>query len=349
MQRQGDRGTGPRGGGRLARLPRRIATTLGATVVASADFTAVLTGTVFTAGGGLALLAPLFPQDLRMQTGPLVALAAAALAVGLGILRWGRRLPAWASHGVLLAGTLSITLAVCFAGVTPAGVALAGFYVFVGLDAGMCLTRAAACCHVLVAVAACAVTMSSQSPTGAFPALVISGTTVVVALGSGWLLRVAAAADTDPLTGLANRRRLDLELQAALERAQRTRSPLSVAVLDIDHFKAVNDTRGHDEGDRLLLAAAQAWRTRLRNGDILARQGGDEFVVVLPGAVQDEALDVVAQLLAAMPAGSTASAGVSGVREGDTVSALISRADAALYAAKRNGRNRAEAAPDQRD
>lgn len=346
-----DRMPGPRtepqarSAGRLSRLPARMTAALGGTVVASAEFTAALTGTVFCAGGGLALLAPLFPQDPRVQTGRLLVLATVALAVGLGMLVRGRRLPAWGTHVVLLAGTLAVTLAVEFAGGTPAGVALASFYIFVGLVAGMCFTRAASCGHVLLAVLLCGLAMSDQSPTDAFAAVVVNGTTVVVALGSGWLLRVAAAADTDPLTGLANRRRLDVELQTAVDRAHRTRSPLAVAVLDIDHFKSVNDTRGHDEGDRLLLAAAHAWSAQLRPGDVLARQGGDEFVVVLPGSSREDALATARRLVAAMPAGSTASAGVAGLGEADSVSALMRRADGALYEAKRAGRNGAVLAP----
>ncbi len=314
-------------------------------MVASPDFTAVLTGTVVSAGGALGLLVPLVPQDSRVQEARLVVLAALALLVGLSILRWGQRLPSWATHVVLLTGTLAVSLAVVFGGVTPAGVALAGFYTFVALDAGMCLTRAATACHVVVAVLACAGTMVPQGPTGAYAAVVISGTTVVVALGSGWLLRVAATADADPLTGLPNRRRLDAVLQTAVDRARRTRTPLSAALLDLDHFKVVNDSAGHDEGDRLLLAVTHAWTSQLAPGDLLARQGGDEFVVVLPGSDLAEASERVGRLLAVMPDGSTCSAGVSDLGDGDSSSVLMRRADSALYEAKRSGRNRAVPAP----
>ena len=335
----GRRAPARRGG--LAGLPGRIAAALSGSVVAAPDFAAVLTGTVFCAGGGLGLLIPLFPQDARVRQGELLVLAVLALSVGLGMLRWGRRLPLWATHVVLLSGTVSVTLAVAFAGLTPTGVALAGFYVFTALDAGMCLTRTASACHVLLAVLACSAALIHQGPTGAYAAVVIAGTTVVVALGSGWLLRVAASADADPLTGLPNRRRLDVVLQTAVDRAQRTRSPLSVALLDIDNFKAVNDTLGHDEGDRLLLSVTHAWRSQLSPGDFLARQGGDEFVVVLPGSGRTEAFARVERMLAAMPTGSSCSAGVSDLGDGESLSVLMRRADAALYEAKRAGRNRA--------
>ncbi len=323
----------------------RIAAALNGTVVASPDFTAVLTGTVFCAGGGLGLLIPLFPQDARVQEGGLLMLAVLALVVGLGMLRWGRRLPSWATHLVLVTGTLAVSLAVVFAGATPAGVALASFYAFVALDAGMCFTGAATFWHVVLAVLACGGTMIPQSTTGAYAAVVISGTTVVVALGSGWLLRVAASADADPLTGLPNRRRLDVVLQTAVDRAQGTRSPLSVALLGLDHFKVVNFSSGHDGGNRLLLSVAHAWTSQLAPGDLLARQGGDEFVVVLPGSDLTEAFARVERLLAAMPDGSTCSAGVSDLGDGDSLSVLMRRADSALYEAKRRGRNGAVPAP----
>jgi diguanylate cyclase (GGDEF)-like protein len=331
--------------GAPATLGGRVAAALSSTVVASPGFAAVLTGTVFCAGGGLGLLIPFFPQEARVQEGRLLVLAVLALLVGVGMLRWGRRLPPWATHVVILSGTVSVTLAVALAGLTPTGVALASFYVFTALDAGMCFTRSATACHVLLAVLACAAVMIRQDATGAFAAVVISGTTVVVAMGSGWLLRVAASADADPLTGLPNRRRLDAVLQAAVDRAQRTRSPLSVALLDLDNFKVVNDTLGHDEGDRLLLEVTHAWMSQLSPGDLLARQGGDEFVVVLPGSNRTEALARVERLLAVMPPRSTCSAGLSDLVAGDSLNALMRRADSALYEAKRTGRNRAVPAP----
>jgi diguanylate cyclase (GGDEF)-like protein len=341
MQETTSSGSGREQSPRGAPRGRRLAAALNGTVVASPGFAAVLTGTVFCAGGGLGLLIPLFPQDARVQEGRLLLLAVLALLVGVSVLRWGRQLPPWATHVVILSGTVAVTMAVALAGVTPTGVALASFYVFTALDAGMCLTRVATAGHVLMAVLGCAVAMVPQSSTGAYAAVVVSGTTVVVALGSGWLLRVAASADADPLTGLPNRRRLDAVLQAAVERAQRTRSPLSVALLDLDNFKVVNDTLGHDEGDRLLLAVTHAWMSQLFPGDLLARQGGDEFVVVLPGSGRTEAFARVERLLAAMPAGSSCSAGVGDLGDGDSMAALMRRADAALYEAKRRGRNRA--------
>jgi diguanylate cyclase (GGDEF)-like protein len=149
-----------------------------------------------------------------------------------------------------------------------------------------------------------------------------------------------ATARTDQLTGVANRRAWDEALPRELTRARRARDPISVAMVDLDHFKAYNDTHGHPAGDRLLRAAAAAWTQRLRSSDVLARYGGEEFAIVLPGCGPQAAAEVAAGLRAALPHGATCSIGVAawdGVEDPD---ALVARADGALYRAKSAGRDR---------
>jgi diguanylate cyclase (GGDEF)-like protein len=118
-----------------------------------------------------------------------------------------------------------------------------------------------------------------------------------------------------------------------------------VALLDLDHFKRVNDTLGHAGGDELLAATGVAWRGVLRDVDLLARWGGEEFAVALPACDLDDALEVVGRLRAAVPGDHTTSAGVALWDGMESADALLGRADAALYRAKANGRDRAEAAP----
>jgi len=144
----------------------------------------------------------------------------------------------------------------------------------------------------------------------------------------------------DELTGLANRRALSTELPRAIERARRDRVPLSIAMLDLDHFKRFNDEHGHPAGDRLLRAAAAAWRGQLREVDQLARYGGEEFIVLIPGADAARGYDVLARLQRVTPVGQTFSAGLTTWDGLETSDEMIIRADLALYEAKHSGRNR---------
>jgi diguanylate cyclase (GGDEF)-like protein len=154
----------------------------------------------------------------------------------------------------------------------------------------------------------------------------------------------------DPLTGLANRRVLQGALDREVERAWRTSGSVSLVVLDVDHFKTINDTLGHPAGDQVLRDVAAALASGTKGFDLAARYGGDEFAVLLPGCDHDDAPQVAERLrflaAEAMPDGdSNLSAGVATL-PGDAVDSegLIAAADRALYAAKREGRARAKTA-----
>lgn len=153
-------------------------------------------------------------------------------------------------------------------------------------------------------------------------------------------VQLAALASEDGLTGIANRRTWDHDLSRACASSGRTGEPLTVALLDLDHFKSYNDTHGHQAGDRLLVQAAALWQDRLVDGDLLARYGGEEFGVLLPGRAPAEARALLEELRLATPEGQTVSVGAVGWLEGTTPSALVAAADLALYEAKRRGRDR---------
>lgn len=148
----------------------------------------------------------------------------------------------------------------------------------------------------------------------------------------------------DALTGLANRRALG----AALEEALAEGRPCCLALLDIDHFKAVNDTHGHVAGDEVLVAVARALSQAADGEGVLARYGGEEFAWLLEGAIDpartrcERMLRAAAAASQAMPV--TVSIGLAAARAGDGLAAVMQRADRALYAAKRGGRNRLEVA-----
>ncbi len=151
--------------------------------------------------------------------------------------------------------------------------------------------------------------------------------------------RLSGLAETDDLTGLPNRRAWDTVIARAVGYAARTRRALCVAVIDLDHFKAFNDRLGHQAGDDLLKGASASWRTALRASDTLARYGGEEFAVALPNCSSTEAAVVLDRLRALTPEGQTCSIGLAEWAPGESAGDLVARADHALYAAKRGGRD----------
>jgi diguanylate cyclase (GGDEF)-like protein len=142
-------------------------------------------------------------------------------------------------------------------------------------------------------------------------------------------------AQSDPLTGLPNRRTWDAHLGQALA----GETQLTVAMLDFDYFKQFNDTHGHAAGDRLLKETAALWRDQLRSGDLLARLGGEEFGLLLLNCDPERAQDVIDRLRGAVSHGRTCSAGFALRRPGEAADTLMARADAALYEAKAAGRD----------
>lgn len=160
------------------------------------------------------------------------------------------------------------------------------------------------------------------------------------------------AANTDDLTGLANRRRILSAALDELQRAHRYRRPLSLLILDVDLFKSINDTYGHAVGDRALRAFADVCRAIVRNADLVGRLGGEEFAVLLPETGTQAAVEAAERLRVAIAAirlqsdhddtpGMTVSIGVATTSDGqETLHQLLAHADAQLYRAKESGRNR---------
>ncbi|MDT9001542.1 GGDEF domain-containing protein [Paucibacter sp. APW11] len=161
------------------------------------------------------------------------------------------------------------------------------------------------------------------------------------------------AAHEDVLTGLHNRRHAEFALPLLLERARQEGKTISLALLDVDHFKQVNDQFGHGVGDDVLRELAQLLRGNTRSADLLARVGGEEFMMVLVGTPPARALEICERLRLAVEQHDwallhpglqvTVSLGLSGGEPPEQLKLLVERADHALYAAKRSGRNRVEA------
>jgi diguanylate cyclase len=160
----------------------------------------------------------------------------------------------------------------------------------------------------------------------------------------------------DPLTGLFNRRYMEESLEREFRRASRRESPLAILMIDIDHFKRLNDSFGHEAGDAVLRELAKVFQAQLRAEDIASRYGGEEFVLILPEsdmAAASECADRLQQAVHAMQIqhygrtleGISLSIGLTCFpQQGKTVDSLMRTADAALYRAKENGRDRVEIA-----
>ncbi|HTP62832.1 MAG TPA: GGDEF domain-containing protein [Burkholderiales bacterium] len=164
------------------------------------------------------------------------------------------------------------------------------------------------------------------------------------------LEQVQRLASRDELTRALNRRSLLAALERERSRAERSGAPFCVAMIDLDHFKKVNDTYGHAAGDAVLRAFAATAHETMRNTDIFGRYGGEEFLLILVGSAPPAALEAVERVRMAVAARDwrsivpnaavTMSAGAAGYMKGETVEHLLNRADQALYQAKHAGRNR---------
>jgi diguanylate cyclase (GGDEF)-like protein/PAS domain S-box-containing protein len=146
-------------------------------------------------------------------------------------------------------------------------------------------------------------------------------------------------ANHDPLTGALNRRAWDRELARAIAEAARLDRTVTIALIDLDDFKQLNDTHGHDAGDRALADAACWWRSQLRSADLLARVGGDEFAVLLADCDREHLDAIVRRLKKPRPNAPLCSIGLATWRQGECAATLMRRADQALYAEKIGARD----------
>jgi len=167
---------------------------------------------------------------------------------------------------------------------------------------------------------------------------------------AGSLERIQSLVSFDELTGTLNRRSLSARLEEERARCERGGERFGVALFDLDHFKAVNDTYGHAKGDQVLKEFADAVRGAMRDSDVFGRHGGEEFMLLLPRTGAEAALRAVERVRASVQARNwsriapefvlTVSGGVTVFRSGETAEQVLARADGALYEAKRGGRNR---------
>lgn len=187
-------------------------------------------------------------------------------------------------------------------------------------------------------------------------AIVLMAFGIVMLANEQVTLELRAIAERDPLTGVFNRRSFLTLLDKSISHSDRMASPLSIMLVDLDHFKKINDTWGHKSGDEALRHFVAVAVTCVRNGDIIGRVGGEEFAILLPDTDMTKAAAVAERLrgeVAARPVDNehgsitlTVSIGVTNYRKGEAPEVTLHRADNAMYTAKDKGRNQVEVAPE---
>ncbi|TMK69784.1 MAG: diguanylate cyclase, partial [Actinobacteria bacterium] len=313
---------------------------------------------LFGTGATLVLISLLLPHSPDRDTTGLVIAMVAAYAVALGFLIAFDRLPLWVFEASPLVGTAVVSLAVYFGG-SQAATAYAMYYFWIALAACYFLRPQIAVGHLVVASAAYGIVLlvgPGHVPLPGLTWVMVTGTLMV--LGSLMITlrsqlerlvgELGAAARTDSLTQLANRRELEDRFAAELERSTRTARPLSMVVLDLDWFKEYNDRFGHNAGDRALVMLAEALKRATRTSDVVARLGGEEFGVLAPETDETEGFLLAERLRAEVRAAfarqtekMTISCGVASFPvHGITAGELLHAADRAVYEAKESGRDR---------
>lgn len=319
-----------RPGARRHRLPTRTAIS----PKQIARFTALL----WAIGAAITLAALFLPHGSGVNISGWIGLGAFAAVVSVTELLIGERLPAWPNYVTQVLSLVAISVGVVFAHHSPMAFAICSLYLFPTIFAASNYPSRLLVLYLLVQSGVSAgVLLTSGVPGAVAGWLAMAGTTATVGLVvhvQQDALKVAAT--TDPLTGLANRRAFEPVLARELARCDRLGHPLCVAVLDLDRFKEVNDVLGHHEGDRVLAETSRAWTTALRPFDVLARAGGDEFVLMLPSTASGQAVEILGRL--ARASSQDFSAGLAEAGPGSRVEDMLRRADDACYEAKRGGR-----------
>ncbi len=321
----------------------------------SAPLMAKILAALFAAGAGLALLIVVLPHSQEASATGLLVVIGVAAAVAAGLYRQSAWVPERILPGVLAIGSSLVTCVAYFSALTPSP--LVFFYVWVCLYSAYFFTVRQTVWQLGYVGVAYLVLLLEREPDGGLAAwwLVGMGTlAVAAAVIRGMRAHVESliaslydASRTDPLTRLANRRGHRETLDLELERARRGEEPLALLMIDLDHFKEVNDRCGHHVGEVALRRAATILVEGKRKLDAVARVGGEEFALVLPNTDAHEAFTLAERLRCSLrdeftgdAVTLTASLGVSAFpQHGATAGALLRTADEALYAAKGNGRD----------
>lgn len=319
-------------------------------------------GVLLSCGGVVVLIGITLSRPENVEVGRIYAVGAAALALGLTALLGARHARGWMAQSFFAAGTALICLGTYFSG-APTGL-YAMLLVWLAIVAATFFSARAVAAHIVWILVCSGLTLATVEA-GAGPAPVarwaIGG--ILLTIAALVMGRIAAGRRAteerlraeieererlqrelehlsyhDPLTDVANRRRLEQDLTRELSRARRNGTPLCLVTLDLDGLKAHNDAYGHAAGDQLLKHVANTWSSALRTTDLIARTGGDEFVVLLPNCPPEMAERLIERLRRDVAGECRCSAGAACWDGKEAAEDLQVRADLAMYAAKTRAR-----------
>ena len=301
---------------------------------------------LFGVGSAISAISIVAPHQPQLETEGLAFVVAGGALLTAILLTVGARLPAWTVHLWPAAGTAMVSFGLLFNGERHGGAAGGDemYYLWVTLYAAYFLGRWATAAHVGLMAAAYTTMLVAIDPGPIGPSRwlttmgLATGSAIVVRLLSERVERLLAelrlAAATDPLTGLLNRRAFADRCRDELARARRTGEAFATLLIDVDHFKQINDRDGHAAGDEALVGLAAALTGELREIDTVARIGGDEFAVLLPATGVAAAHATAERLRERAGVPISIGASVYGV-DGHTADELARASDTALYEAKR--------------
>ncbi len=291
-------------------------------------------------GSLLILVVGELPGQSHLGTQTVVVVICSAIAVALILSKDWRELPDWVYHALVVTASVALGAGAISWRNSSGAIGAGLMFVWLSLYVFFFFSDVAALFHLATfeAVIAGAIFYAGSGNDGA-EATLLASTVAGSGLVTGYLTHsLKNAARSDPLTGLGNRAALEEVLTREIARSERNEFPLSVAVLDLDDFKFINDLNGHAAGDSLLVGVVEDWQRSLRASDVIARLGGDEFALVLPDLSRQDAPAVLER--ARQRCRHSCSLGVAIWHPGDTCTSLLNRADAFLYAAKQEGKGR---------
>ncbi len=301
----------------------------------------VVKGLLLAGGALLVLFTTFWDAASHDRNTPLVrTLDIVCIVLALVLQPMWPRIRPWLNNAVIVFANVAIAIAITGSGGGSTAIVYGVVFLLPVVYAFFTQSPVVATCHLLLAMAVGSIVLAHAPDVGFGEQTILWGTLSMISLIIGWLVRAADEVEVDALTGLVNRRGADRVLSAMITTGQ-DQAPV-VMIVDVDHFKAYNEAESRGGGDQLLLHLARSFAPLLPPDATLARYGGDEFLVVLPGLGREQANACAAELQAAVPGDTSCSIGMATWEPGESRSTLLARADVALYASKRAGRGRVQ-------